>query len=371
MTIIDRPSSRHVDWPDAAKGIGIVLMYYGHVLASLPSIESGRGVGPGLAEMRFIYSFHMPLFFLMAGFFFRPAANVLPRMRELAVRRLIPVAFFGLLLLPLWSLGPLRHGESMWVEIGPMLQGYLRGMPKLNWVTWFLVCLFVCECIALLVLPRFRSMPAKLACGLVSIYLGVQACNHLDAVARLFGIESHTWFIYEAIVAFGLYAVGNALYPALQALSRQRVMAAAIGVLCLSLAALASPLNAASAGQVVMMAAERQGVPTLFAFTAICGSVGVIALAMLVQRWTVMRLLGRHSMALLGMSGLFYHFVNPHLMARWPPAETPLTLTLYAAVVTAVSVALVLPFALFVMRHAPVLVGKPATRKERVVVVGA
>lgn len=47
---------------DIAKGIGIVLMVIGHYIRSmLPS---------SIAFTRFIYHFHMPLFFLIAGFFY-------------------------------------------------------------------------------------------------------------------------------------------------------------------------------------------------------------------------------------------------------------------------------------------------------------
>ena len=335
-----------------------MLMYYGHVLATLPPAEAGHG--PALQEMRFIYSFHMPLFFLMAGFFFRPSCTPAARIRELALRRLIPVLAFSLLLLPLWSIGPLRHGEPMWQELGPMFEGYLRGLPRLNWVTWFLVCLWVCECIALFALPRLHGTAARLACGLASIFVGVSLCNHLDAASRLLGVQSHTWFIYEAIVAFGFYAIGNALYPFLQMLSNRRGLAAAIGAMCLVVAAFASPLNAADFEDIVMMSAERQGVPTLFAFSALCGSMGVIALAMLARRLSVLQAIGRHSMALLGFSGLFFHFINPKLVAWWPPSDTPFALSLYVSIVSIASIAVAMPFAVWLMRHAPVLVGNKA-----------
>lgn len=58
-----------IPWPDYAKGIGILLVVVGHVLRGLvnSSILSGSGF-EGFLD-RWIYSFHMPLFFFISGMF--------------------------------------------------------------------------------------------------------------------------------------------------------------------------------------------------------------------------------------------------------------------------------------------------------------
>jgi fucose 4-O-acetylase-like acetyltransferase len=57
-------------WVDTARGIGIILVVYGHVIRGL---ENG-GILTGSTLFRFqddaIYSFHMPLFFFLSGMFF-------------------------------------------------------------------------------------------------------------------------------------------------------------------------------------------------------------------------------------------------------------------------------------------------------------
>lgn len=61
------------DWADHAKGIGIVLVVYGHVVRGL---VSGGVVGASPVWQvidQIIYSFHMPLFFFLAGLFFWPS----------------------------------------------------------------------------------------------------------------------------------------------------------------------------------------------------------------------------------------------------------------------------------------------------------
>ncbi|MBU9825037.1 acyltransferase family protein, partial [Rahnella perminowiae] len=48
------------DWVDCAKGLGILSVIAGHVFTGLPS--------------EIIYLFHMPLFFFIGGYLFKPRA---------------------------------------------------------------------------------------------------------------------------------------------------------------------------------------------------------------------------------------------------------------------------------------------------------
>ena len=50
--------SSRLKWADIAKGIGIVLVVWGH--SSLP-----------FEFRKWVYSFHMPLFFILSGYFYK------------------------------------------------------------------------------------------------------------------------------------------------------------------------------------------------------------------------------------------------------------------------------------------------------------
>jgi fucose 4-O-acetylase-like acetyltransferase len=61
--------NNRTDWVDYAKGIGIILVVYGHLLSS--GYHAELGIPDrffGLSDS-IIYGFHMPLFFLLAGLF--------------------------------------------------------------------------------------------------------------------------------------------------------------------------------------------------------------------------------------------------------------------------------------------------------------
>ena len=49
-------SGKRLDYMDAVKGIGILLVVMGHNLQGIPALTS------------WIYSFHMPLFFIVTGY---------------------------------------------------------------------------------------------------------------------------------------------------------------------------------------------------------------------------------------------------------------------------------------------------------------
>lgn len=74
--------TNRIEWLDACKGFAIVLVVIGHVLSGY----IGKGLfAEHLPEMHYtyelIYSFHMPLFFILSGYVFQIAysANAIQR----------------------------------------------------------------------------------------------------------------------------------------------------------------------------------------------------------------------------------------------------------------------------------------------------
>jgi fucose 4-O-acetylase-like acetyltransferase len=342
--------TRHA-WVDTVRGLGIVLVYYGHVLQRgfLPKSESVA------EQFRFIYSFHMPLFFLLSGFFFKPAESVRSRTAELAVRRLVPVGFFSLLLLPLWLRDERLSHAPVLHDLAQLCVDYLRGHPELNWVTWFLVCLFACEVEALVTLPSFRSTLGRLVFGVASISIGVLVCNR--GLAR-------TWFLGESVVALGFYTIGYALWPAALRLSEHRAVAFG-AVVIFGAIALATFQRNVSAGETVMLSSGRHGDVPDFITTALAGSAAVIALGIVLPPWRPLAWLGRNSLQLLGLNGLFFHYLNPKLAHVWVTPESQLAVLGNTLAVTALSFLICVPAVHLFNRYVPKLVGRPAGERSR------
>ena len=342
-------------WVDAVKGLGIFLMFYGHFLQ--------KGVAPDNAaardQLRLIYSFHMPLFFVLSGLFYRGHDDVHRRLRQLVVRRLVPVAFFGVLLSPLWAMSEIKQHLPLWHDAALVGGEYLRGRPTLDWVTWFLVCLFVAELLAMATLRYIQSPIGRTTFGLACIWLGVFFCSHSDVPAHgLAYLIGRTWFFSESIVALGFYAIGAAAYPLLQKLSAQRLQAFVVlalgGTVVVTTFRLNHPLAAA-----VMMAAREHGNPFEFALTAFAGTAAMVALGILCSGFDWLRLLGRNALPLLGLNGLFFHYVAPKLShVKQVPSSMGLVVG-EMFLVTVMSLVACAPLVYLLNRYLPQLVGRP------------
>lgn len=133
--LIDSQPHARIGWVDVAKGIAILLVIMGHTLTS------------GGASWKAVFSFHMPLFFILAGYTFRPR-----RWGELALssarRLLLPYVLMFLLL-------AVRSNAGLFLEPGRLVKSLVYALayqPKqLPWTVdipyvgaiWFLLCMFV------------------------------------------------------------------------------------------------------------------------------------------------------------------------------------------------------------------------------------
>lgn len=153
---------RSLDY-DIVRGLGIVLVVWGHVWRAM---EAAGLIGNDRLFARIddlVYSFHMPLFFLLSGLFFRPEAGL-----RAFLRLRVQLMVWPLLL---WS----------WVEAGFLLvagrfsnrgalsleEALLFPFPPKS-VFWFLFALLICHLVAYALarlLPRWQK-PAILGFGL-------------------------------------------------------------------------------------------------------------------------------------------------------------------------------------------------------------
>ncbi len=123
---------------DMAKGLAILLVVFGHLVAR----TDPAGVGWYEPLRRAVYGFHMPLFFYLAGLVYALRPGFLGKR---AVRLLVP--FFGLGVLEV--LCKLVAARVMFVDNAPA--GLAPGLADLVWHTaaspalsiWFLFVLFV------------------------------------------------------------------------------------------------------------------------------------------------------------------------------------------------------------------------------------
>jgi fucose 4-O-acetylase-like acetyltransferase len=167
-------------WVDQAKGIGIILVVYGHVITGVQL--AGIRMDEHLYKLTWdsLYAFHIPLFFLLSGLFFphswqhRGSRGVLANKVDTLVYPYI-----------LWSLlqGFLQVALSRHVN-NPVTAGEVLSLlwhPRQEF--WFLYALFftyLIACVAyLLVAARWRWV---LLLAALALYFARTAIPHVAAV---------------------------------------------------------------------------------------------------------------------------------------------------------------------------------------------
>ncbi len=174
---------------DAAKAVALFSVVMGHAV-------------PGdSAVFRFIFGFHMPFFFLVAGFFLNAAKESFRDFTfKKAKKLLIPYIVFsviGLLLIqifPSWRTG----NDFKWY----LLRYFYYVQPAALGQVWFLPCLFIALLIAYGVLRLTGSGEG-----------GSQLTGSGERKFQLTG-AGKKWF--PAATAVGLFAVGTLLIPAIR-----------------------------------------------------------------------------------------------------------------------------------------------------------
>lgn len=141
---------------DIAKGIGIILMVVGH--SSVPDYIR-----------HYIYIYHMPLFFIVAGYLFnyeKWKGKIFKFSKKKAERLIIPYLFMSIFIFfPLWYVASLKFPQFSTHNVAKPTNVFMDifyatfvgdGMA-FNSPLWFLPCLFVAEMIFFLVLALVNN----------------------------------------------------------------------------------------------------------------------------------------------------------------------------------------------------------------------
>lgn len=350
--------SKRLTWVDNAKAIGITLVFYGHLVEALVDV----GYQSAFPQFKFIYAFHMPLFFLISGFFFkRRFSSFGDEVKTLAYKRLIPVLTFGFMALLIWPIDLyINFGYIEWDDIAYRAYHYFSGHPDLNTITWFLVCLFTTEVIAVFILSKVKRIWVGLILSAIFFRFGLLITFNMKEAVISLGMEKNTWYIHEALVAFGFYILGYYSFELFTRLVQFKPVSRILLTLTvLLLTLLTFNLNQDYDGFVVIMKTSQHGISTWFLLTALLGSLAIILFASLVPQRKILDYIGANTLILLGVSGLFHEFFNPYIVRWFEIQDVPIRVTLFSLLTSFASLAVCTPLIWLLNKYIPQLVGKP------------
>lgn len=186
---------RRIDWIDTAKGIGIILVVMQHTALDYAWIG------------KWINTFHMPLFFFLSGFFFRPGkvggfgAFAAKKSRSLLLPYFAFAALSYLYFILRYSFGDsdyYRDLNVLQVLAGIAYSAGIREWMDFNLPLWFLTCLFVTE---MMYYGIKRWVPRKTGTVLV-----LAVCSLIGYADGLWNPYKLPWGIdvaFTAVVFFG------------------------------------------------------------------------------------------------------------------------------------------------------------------------
>ncbi|MES1197176.1 MAG: acyltransferase family protein [Pseudomonadota bacterium] len=262
------PNTR-VSWPDAARGVGIALVVFGHVIAGLVNAHVLTST-PMVSWTYFtIYTFHMPLFFLLSGLFL--ADGVKRGLEDFLIGKAWTIVYPYFL----WSLvqGALQMGMAGVLDEAPAQHALMSIAWQPISQFWFLYALMLCHLLGL----ALKARPIPL---LVFGVVGGVAANWLP----------FTNIIAKTLHFLPYYALGVALAPYALRWRLGRIWMAFIALVAF---AAATVLGGFASG----MIAEK----LVVAPAALAGTALVVLLALLARDSVAVALqwLGRASMTIL------------------------------------------------------------------------
>lgn len=187
-----------INWIDNLKTLGILAVILGHIASPLGS---------------FIYSWHMPLFFMIAGFFIKFDLSLKGFIFKDFKRLIIPYfifAFVGLVMETLKRIALHREGLDyihelkgifIWMDISSLINTYA-------FVLWFLPALFFARVFLVFIHKYIQNLLIQFL--IVSILFG--SSFYLELPFAMDNALNAVWYLFIGNIFFILYQENKLLY---------------------------------------------------------------------------------------------------------------------------------------------------------------
>ena len=347
---------------DTARFLAIALVFYGHLVEQVMYLDNAAAA----AQYKWVYSFHMPLFYVLSGIVHnerRLTQGWTTTLKRIGRGRLMPYAVFALL-----PAGVALAGVPGWFPTVDLsgADGYIaglvstaRGLPAFSIPLWFLASLIVLELLHGAIGRLWRSNTALVAAIIGFYTIGYIFNREVDVL----NADLVFWMIHVVPLGYAFYLTGILIRRS--GLLERTFPTYSVALTALAGVALVTLTYDLNQGpfrllDVVVMMFGTVGHPLLFPLTALIGTATVILIARLIPARAGLQRLGEITLVIYCLHGFFYHFVNPPL-AAWMQDHLTTTsawiLGAASAVAVAVSLAIAAAVGLMIQRYLPVITG--------------
>lgn len=268
---VEQSRIERLSWLDILKGIGIILVVIGH-------IYSNRTVS------NWLYSFHMPLFFLAAGWVYKEKTVITDIKRRIQTI-VVPYFSFGLLVLLYWQVIERRFRDSDMSFMDSLLGLFTGCYDNLDFNVhlWFLPCFFVTVVLFNILVNLGDRKIAYVISALMSLIYVVLPMPELP------------WGFNRVFKYIGFYAVGVFLVRRETRIVDRKVSTGMVAVVLIILNFFLSLHNLTTG--------------IMWFVTALIGVAALILISQLINENKILQYFGRISLIVLCIHGPIYRIV--------------------------------------------------------------
>ena len=267
---------KRIEWIDQVKGFGIFLVVYGH---NFPITE------------KYIYSFHMPLFFVVAGFF-HPIIQNHKAIIKRAKTILVPYFLWSFLLFIFWAVLGRSYGESAKHNLSVFKNFigvfYAQGDREyMDWgiPMWFLPTIFLTFLLFYL-LQNIKGKTLRI-CFLVALILVGFTLPYVTNIKFI-------WSLDVALVSLSFYSFGFYIKPfiGLQLKSTFWVLTIIFGIIHFYLFTVNLKVD---------MYRSIYGNEILFLLNGVSGTLFYISLFKIIPKFNLLGFIGKFTIPILAL----------------------------------------------------------------------
>ena len=354
---------QRISWVDNAKALGIIAVFYGHIVIK---IFATYPIPAAFLQIKLIYSFHMPLFFLLSGYLVKETQHrkLVIFIKNKFMTRIVPFFFFNILVMPFYFITRIISNQDIDINQFQILLYLLTGSPIFNPLTWFLACLLSVEVINYFLYPVLRKSRIVLCMAMVLFYIMGWGLPYKAAIINQYITIPDYWYIHEALVAYSFYLFGN-LIAVCPILHKKMNPYLDVFLLLLTATFVLATFNMNNGPfkvhPVPLFVIGGYGSFLLFPLTALAGSICIISASRLMPSFSFMSFLGRNTLSLMGLNYIFITSMNisfiQYSIKIFSDNHNHFSVFMQCASLTCITLLLCVPFVIFLKRYLPFMIG--------------
>jgi len=278
-------NKKRIIWLDQARAIGMFVVMIGHALAAGKS-------------KKYIYSFHMPLFFILSGMTFKNSdeKSVKDYIIDKIKKLLVPYFILNLLMIIVYLVN-VEIGVRSSLTVEQLIIGTLYSSnppyPMIVTTTWFILCLFIIEMLFYIIKRIFKDDRLVFIAAILSGVIGY--VNSLTITNKTLP----PWHLTTALAGLVFYFLGYIFMKNVDSIT-QFVGDNKKFILATIMLGIIGHWFAMNNARQISMNQEKYGSILYFYIAAICTSLAFIFVVMRIPFVKLFTFVGQNTIVYLG-----------------------------------------------------------------------